>query len=626
MRAASGFAGRSNTVKPGPNDPCLCGSGKKYKHCHGLQQQAGGGTVAAASRALATKSANQLTDMALQYHRMGRLIEADALYAQILSSHPAHADATHLRGLIAHQTGRHVEAVEWVSRAIEAGETAPMHNNLAEALSALGRVGEAIAHYRRALELDDGYEDALNNLGVALTRSGAHGEAEAVLKKAINRSPAALNPRTNLGNLYQELDRYDEAIKQYRIALAMAPEDAQTHNNLGNAFREIGRLDQALASYHHAISLEPGYAEAGNNLAVGLQLQGRMGEALEEFDRALVLRPGNPDAVSNRALAYLACGKFPQGWRDYEFRFARSANRPVMRELSQAPWTGESLVGKTLRIWGEQGVGDEIWAAGMIPELLERTRLGELIIECRPKLVALFQRSFKAAEVLPQTMPPQPGALQGVDFQIACGSLGAFLRPGAVNFPSREATWGAYLFADAERTSYWRGQLEKLGKGLKVGICWRSSDLKGERRLACTRLIQWGSLFALAGITWVNLQYDESEAELLEAERAFGVHILRYPELDMFDDLDETAALMRNLDLIISAPTTVSIQAGALGVPVWQMHYGAYWQGHGTPDNPWYPSMRVFHRQWDEPWECVLERIANALSNASIHEVRVTAN
>jgi hypothetical protein len=289
------------------------------------------------------------------------------------------------------------------------------------------------------------------------------------------------------------------------------------------------------------------------------------------------------------------------------------------------------LEGKTLRVWGEQGVGDEIWAAGMVGELMTgAASKGKVLIECRPKLVTLFQRSFAGAEVVAQTDPPDAKCNHDVDYQIACGSLARQLRPDAQSFPQRQATRGAYLLADTAREDYWRKRVAALGPGLKVGISWRSTNVKGERALMCTRLAQWAGLLALPNVHFVNLQYDEYRAEFAETEAATQTtlrgEIASYPEVDMFDDLDETAALMRSLDLVISAPTTVSILAAALGLPVWQLHYGAYWQGHGTPHNLWYPAMRVFHRKWDEDWEAVMQRVADALGAMANQETGVTIN
>jgi hypothetical protein len=249
----------------------------------------------------------------------------------------------------------------------------------------------------------------------------------------------------------------------------------------------------------------------------------------------------------------------------------------------------------------------------MLGELKQQAKGGRVLVECMPKLVPLFKRSFPWAEVIAQSDPADPQCMEGVDYEIAAGSLGKVFRQALADFPKREETAGAYLVADAARVAHWREQLGKGGTGLKVGVSWRSTNMRGERALSCTRLTQWGELFKVPGIRFINLQYDQCKAELSEAEAMHGIRIERYPEVDMFDDLDETAALMRNLDLVISAPTSVSILSAALGVATWQMNHGVEWQLHGQPNNPWYPAMTNYARRWDQPWEEIMQRMATDL-------------
>ena len=256
----------------------------------------------------------------------------------------------------------------------------------------------------------------------------------------------------------------------------------------------------------------------------------------------------------------------------------------------------------------------------MFGELKEHEKAGRVRVECMPKLAPLFRRSFPWAEVIAQSDPPDARCEEGVEYQIAAGSLGKYFRQGLADFPKREETGGGYLVADAGREAYWRDKLAQGGAGLKVGVSWRSTNLRGERALSCTRLSQWGEIFKVPGVRIINLQYDQqqAEAELKEAEAMHGVKIERYPEVDMYDDLDETAALMRGLDLVITAPTSVSHLSAALGVPTWQMNHGVEWQLHGQANHPWYPAMKNYARRWDQPWEDILKRLAHDLQALTV--------
>jgi hypothetical protein len=215
--------------------------------------------------------------------------------------------------------------------------------------------------------------------------------------------------------------------------------------------------------------------------------------------------------------------------------------------------------------------------------------------------------------VVPRTEPPHPDTARGFDFQSPSGSLARWLRPDIGAFPARRA----HLAADAGRTARWRERLAALGAGLKVGFSWRSTNLKGARALACTTLAEWGPIFAVPGVQFVCVQYDDCRAELEEARQRFGIPLHAFPEVDLYNDLDEAAALKSALDLVISAPTAVSFLSAALGVPTWQMSYGADWHAHGTDRNLWFPAMVIFRRSWDQQWDTVIAAIAERLRERS---------
>jgi hypothetical protein len=229
----------------------------------------------------------------------------------------------------------------------------------------------------------------------------------------------------------------------------------------------------------------------------------------------------------------------------------------------------------------------------------------ECVVECSAKLVPLLQRSFPDAIVVPRTDPADPRT-RTVDFQSALGSVARWRRPKLASFPLRTP----YLHAPPGRIAYWRERLHALEAGMRIGFSWRSTNLRGRRALACAPLDEWGPIFKVPGLCFVNLQYDECKAELDRARSEFGVILHHFPEVDMFNDLTETAALMKALDLIISAPTTVSVQAAALGLPCWQLSYGADWQVHGTDHNPWHPTMKCFQRKADQSWLEIIEHVA----------------
>jgi tetratricopeptide (TPR) repeat protein len=481
-----------------------------------------------------------------------------------------------------------------------------------------GKLREAQALYNQVLALDRENPDAIHFLGYLAYQTGNMDAALRLMRHSLALRPDASQYHGNLGIALMHVDKLNEAEAALKRSLELDPRNAESHNNLGSACQSRGRYDEALQCFARAIEVHPDYIDAINNMGSALMEQRRPEEAALQFERALAINPSNADAHFFLGFVRFNQGRLSEGWSGYEWRLDPNLNprhRVLLRPFPAPKWAGQDLLSNTLLVHVEQGIGDQIWAAGMYAGLMPQVERGaRVVIECAQKLVPLFRRSFAWAEVVGRTNPPDAKCLQGVDYQISGGSLGKTLRPDLASFPARADTGGAYLFADTDREKCWRERIAGLGAGLKVGVNWRSNNLAAERGLKCTQLMQWVKLLGTEGVHFVNLQYDECEAELVQAETAFGVRIARYPEVDMFNDLDETAALIRGLDLVIAAPTSVAIMSAALGVATWEMNSGTEWQCFGQPDNPMYPAMRNYVKRWDQPWEQMLDRVAADLA------------
>ena len=466
--------------------------------------------------------------------------------------------------------------------------------------------------YRAARGRNPGHASALHCLGLAEFQDGDAAGAERTIGQAIALDPESATMHSDLGVVLTELDRSEDAASAYRQALALRPDFPEALNNLGSSLKTLGRIDEAVAQFRAALALRPGYADALHNLGMGLELLGEREQAIEFHRQAVRLNPDYLDARFEFAQALLRAGKLTEGWREFEHRHdssIRGTLRVAVRELSAPVWDGSPLTGKTLLIQGEQGIGDEIWLSSLYGELIERA--ARVVIECHAKLVPLFAISFPTAEVLPRMEPVDPRvATARADYRVAAGSLPRLLRANMAAFPRRRF---GHLIVDGKRLNFWREKIAALGEGPKIGISWRSSVLKGARKLHCSRLEEWGALLRVPGVQFVSLQYDDCIAELDAAGKAFGVPLHRFPELDMFNDIADTAAMMLALDRVISAPTMVAVLSGALGQRTWQLSYGDDWQQLGQPENPWYPQLKTFVRRWNEGWPEVLGRVAGDL-------------
>ncbi len=543
---------------------------------------------------------------ALALERSGQAGAAERLYRDLLRDAPDDADVSHLLGNVLRRQGRFSEAIEFLRCAVRGSPpSAIVHFHLGETYARADDNAHATECYRRALEVDASFAPAARSLGNALRASGALDAAAAAYERAIELNPELAELHIALGDTLRELGRREDALAACIRATQLQPASADAHIQLGHALHELGRVEPALAAYRCAVELRPDQPEVHLHLGGAIFSNGLGGDAAApHFLRALELRPDFIQARFNLGLTQLAGGDLADGWQNFELRYEEKlgARRVARAALPQPQWKGEDLRGKSLLVWGEQGVGDQIQFAGLLPELL--VQASRLTIVCLPKLKPLFARSFPAAVVTSEL--PLDASGDDFDFQCSAGGAAQWLRPAIGSFPTRRG----YLVADAARVVYWRERLDALGAGLKIGFSWRSHDLRGDRVLACSNILDWAPLFSIPGVHWICLQYDDCVKELAAARGKLNASLMDFPEIDLRDDLDETAALMTALDYVISAPTTVSVLAAALGVKTWQMTYGYDWQTHGTDRNLWFPAMRQYRRSCFERWEAVTARMA----------------
>jgi tetratricopeptide (TPR) repeat protein len=602
------------------------------------------------------RSVRETLALAVEHHRAGRLCQAEGLYRKVIAIQPNEADALHLLGMLAQQQGLFDVAEKRVRRAITARgrpvaafsntlgnalaaqgqpaealrcfeeaialspDNSAAHKNMADLLSVLERHDEAAAHYERVLRLNPEDASAHNNMGGVFLQRGMFREATERFGRAIKLDPCCAEAYSNLGHALRELGLLREAVNCLSAAIRLKPGLGAAHANLGCVMHQLGSHADAIECAGRALALDPGNASAHNNLGNLFRDQLRFAEAIACYGRAVELRPSFHEARCNRALTRFMTGEIERAWDEYESGWAAGKRSPV-RPFVQPRWDGGPLTGRGIVFWGEQGIGDEIIFAGMVPELTAVA--ARCTVECEKRLVPLFARSFPAAEVIPRTDPPHPVTAEA-DLQIPAGSAGRWLRPSLGRFPRGfpSETRGSlpekgYLRADASRIAYWRARLDALGQGLKIGICWRSGMRAGLRRLDCTELRDWGSVLAVPNVHFVNLQYDDCRAELADAIARFGVPIHVWPDIDLKQDIDEVAALMTALDIVVSVGTSVACLAGALGRPVWQLTQissGDCWT-MGQNYVPWLPSVRVYGHSFNQRWAEVLERIAVDLAD-----------
>lgn len=427
--------------------------------------------------------------------------------------------------------------------------------------------------YLQVLDIDPAHADALHLLGMLAFQAGDLDRASATIRRAIALHPTAASYHSNLGNVLEAQEKPEEAAESYRQALALRPGLAETHLNLGNVFQSLGDVDGALAEFRLALQCNRDLAEA------------RVAEST-----ALLLK-----------------GDYAAGWPNFELRWRTQNYDTPMRSYPQPLWNGRPLRAGRLLIWGEQGVGDEIMFAGLIPDLIHAGI--PLALECDRRLMPLFARSFPGVSVFSAYDPASQPELE-ITAHLPSGSLPRFFRSSATAF---KAVKSPYLLADSTERNRLRSAYDD-GR-LLIGLAWHTRNAKSGRRRSITLSI-FARLLDNPRFKWVSLQYGD-HAELEDQIHAAGVPIVVDPTIDQFHSIDRFASQVAAMDLVIAIDNSTAHLAGALGLPTWLLlPYAPDWRWLlQTEKSPWYPTLRIFRQPQLGDWSSVVRQAHAALAS-----------
>jgi tetratricopeptide (TPR) repeat protein len=611
---------------------------------------------------------------AYRYLCIGALADAARVLDRLLDEAPDHPDVLQMRGMVFALGGKPREAVPLLQRAsMLDSHNAGLLGNLARALwesgqgedalaawervmrlgqgtscawsdrgtvlAGLRRFAEALASFDVAIALEAGHADAWTNRGNALHELGNYEEALISHDKAIALEPEAARPWVNKASTLDRMHRHDEALTCYATAIALAPKVADTWSNRGVALRHANRLDEAMASFDRAIAIDPACINAWLNRGALQDLLRQHAKALLDFEQALLIVPGNPEALSGDALARLAIGEFQAGWEHYEHRWkCHGAER--LRHERLPLWLGEqSLEGKRILLWAEQGLGDTIQFCRYAPLV---ARLGaEVVLEVPASLNRLMTtlgecRVVSQGETLPEC-----------DFQTPLLSLPLAFKTRLDSIPVAPA----YLHALESDILRWRnagGHVKR--RNLRTAAApdgnHPPSGIVGARQASVLRPPALPARMPLIGIACsgnpthardasrsmplaafaplqkianlVLLQKDVTEDDTLFLRGNSAIH---FPGKEIADFAD-TAAIVAGLDLVISVDTALAHLAGALGAPVWiLLPWASDWRWQlERSDSPWYPSARLFRQDRPGNWEGVMARVFGALAGRNLKD------
>ena len=603
---------------------------------------------------------------ALDLHNTGRLAEAEAAYRAILSRSPNEADVLHLLGVACSQQGHKDEAVRYITRSISLKPgAAEFHSNLAmvyleqglyeqaaaaaqsalalradysgamnilaNALRALGRLDQSIHWFERSLATRSDQPDVLSALTDLLRQTGRNDQAEERMRQAMSLQSAAHdslvthgqsllneNRLEEAGGVFQSLmqrfpqswvgfnglalvlvrlGRFNEALPLFHKSIEIAPDKSGPYNNVGQAYLTEGHIEQAIEFLKKAAATRPDFAEAHNNLGSAHLFSLDIAEARRAFQRALFFQPDNRDAHWNMAFVMLLTGDCLNGFREYEWRWLKF---PQERRAFREPlWDGFDIAGKTILLHAEQGFGDTIHFVRFAPMIAARG--AKVILECAPGLVSLLSRTPGVAQVVARgsVLPP-------ADYQCPLMSTAYVLGATLATIP-RDVP---YVRTDPALLEQWARAIAPYRRDLNVGIAWAGSPTQSRNRERSATLGAFAPLAELKGARFFNLQI--GDAAKMPAPAGFEL-------VDLTRDIrnfDDTAALIANLDLVISVDTGVCHLAGAMGKPTFAMlAHSADWRWLlDREDSPWYPTMRLFRQPARGDWASVMLRIRDAIA------------
>jgi tetratricopeptide (TPR) repeat protein/glycosyltransferase involved in cell wall biosynthesis len=574
--------------------------------------------------------------------------DAQFFYRRVLAMQPDHAEVANNLGYVCWRLQKLADAEVYLDRAVA------LKPDYAEAFNNKGIVAwtkqdyaAAIANYQQALTIDPDYAMAHSNLGVVFSHQKDFAQAEAHYRRAIAIKPDYTQALNNLGIALYEQDRGDEAIPYYRQALALNPDYYQALSNCGAALVAAGQIDEAIDLYHRAIAINPNYPEVQNNLGMALLELGKVKQGLVYFRQAIALKPDYVDAHTNLAMGMLSLGEYEQGFIEYEWR--RDGKSFHKRNFAQPLWDGQPFPGKTLLIRTEQGLGDTIQFIRYVPLVKQ---LGDrVVVECNHQVLQPLLETIGAIDQVLVKGEPLPK----FDLHISLLSLPRLLKTNLDNIPDRVPylqidqpfTLDHAVLVDRDQDSgvnsasvdHALNQTEGKTAKLKVGLVWRSDSKNKTRQKRSCPLTIFQQILQIPQVQFYSLQKEiqPEDLDLLDtfangsatsvtsiidnraenpvndrSDSASSVTLLS----EKLNSLNDTAAAIKQLDLVISIDTMVAHLAGALAKPIWVLlPLASDWRWLlDRHDSPWYPTARLFRQTQLDHWQGVIEQVVQALT------------
>lgn len=511
----------------------------------------------------------QLFQKGLAYHQNGYFNDALKAYYQILEINPKHFDALQLTATIFLQCKKYSEALNFFKSALK------IKSNHVPALINFGNLQFELEHYDEALKAYD---------------------------KAIRLDPRNPGAYNNRGNVLKDLNRLDEALKNYNVAIQLKPNYAEAYNNLGALLNQLKRFDEAIISLNEAIKLKPNNPEAFYNLANAKKDPASFDEALQNYNEAIKLKPNYAEAIANKAYLKLLLGEFDEGWQLHEFRKNKKDRKKHYPKFPAPLWLGQvSIEDKIILVHSEQGLGDTLQFYRYL-SILQTLNPKEIIFHIEKPLISLLSGLNENITILNKNKN-----IPYFDYYCPLMSLPLAFKTSIDTIPNDVP----YLLVDNLKSKQWQDRLGHKKKA-RVGIVWSGSTHHENDHNRSLTLTQISLLFELPfEFHCLQKEIREVDIETLNDIKAINQH------QESLHDFSDTAALISQMDLIISVDTAVAHLAGALGKKVWILlpFKPDYRWLLDRDDSPWYPTARIFRQPEINDWETVIQELIGELKD-----------
>ena len=515
------------------------------------------------------------------------------------------AQVIFFKGTVLNLKGYQEAAIDCFNRALFLRpDYAECYFNIGGALRNKGELSAAIDSYKMAIKINPDYAEAHHDMGIALKEIGEVDAAIESYEKAVKIKPDYAAAYSLMGVLFSEKEENALALKSFQQAVTVQPEFAEAHFNLGNHLKRNTDPNAAITSFRRALKIKPYFAECHNNLGNCLVEIGKPDEAIKNFQQATKINPSFAEAHFNESLSLLRTTEFILGWPAYEWRWKSKSHVSVSLGSTKPRWCPPKK--NRVLLWAEQGIGDEIMFASLIPDL--NALCAKLIVQVDKRLIPLFRRSFpndidfrQTGEVVSETE---------YDAHIPMGSLPQHFRQTIDSFKPASKGW---LSACDVKTSSLRKKLLSDGSETLIGISWHSTKPRrgAENKLITLRQIA-KSLYA-PKVKLINLQYGEVNDELNRLRKELDIDVIQVHEIDNKNDIDDLAALIMACDKVISISNVTIHLAGALGKEAQVLlAFASDWRwGYDCNNSHWYDSVKLHRQAKIGDWNNILKQLSS---------------